>query len=161
MSESNKIQLTQPAEERLAAVLNAYREELIDVLEHEKFVPGEDVSEATAADVELAVRRLRQGMTRRVELRRFYAQVMFAMAVVMTAAGFLYPYLGELLSNPTQMILILMGFYTGMAALFINRMMSLRYARDRESTPDLGERIASLERALRELQSGEGSTSNE
>lgn len=157
MSQSSRVQLTQSAETRLSSVLQAYREELMHVLEREKFVPGEEVTEATAADVDLAVRRLRQGKTRLIEIRRLSAQLMLLIAGIMVTAGLIYPHLSDLLQNRTQMILIASGLYIGLMALFMYRMMSIRYGRERDAASDLGERIANLERALRERHN-EGNT---
>lgn len=151
MAENKTIRLTNAAQERLEKALESYRQEILNVLEQEKFVPGEEVIEGTAADVDAIARRIKYGKTKRVELRRFYAQIFTLIGGLLLAAGLLYPQFKEISSNPVQMVLIVGGIYLGGAGLFLYRMISVRYSS--KITPDdedLRERIANLERLLRE-----------
>lgn len=151
MAEDKKIRLTNAAQERLEEALESYKQEILNVLEQERFVPGEEVIEGTAADVDAIARRIKYGKTKRVELRRFYAQIFTLIGGLLLAAGLLYPQFKGIFSNPVQIVLIVGGIYLGGAGLFLYRMISVRYSSKITSNDkDLRERIANLERLLRE-----------
>jgi len=59
MGDDRSVTFTPSAKARLEQALDDYRKQLESVISNENFVPGEQVIEATASDVEQAARRLR------------------------------------------------------------------------------------------------------
>jgi hypothetical protein len=155
MSSDYKVKLTGPAEERLSSFLESYRKEILEVLRREKFVPGEDITEASAADVDTAIRHVRQGKTRRVEISRLYSQMILAIGGLLILAGITYPTLTGI--KQIQIVLIGAGMYLGLAGLVFYRLLALRYPRQADGSPDMSERLSNLERMVSELKKGQTS----
>ncbi len=155
MSDTKNIQLTEAAEQELARVLDEYREQLLDTMSQAGFIPGEDLLEVTARDVETAVRRLKFGRTRRVATRRLQAQFFVVFGAALVAAGFLYPVIEDVIKNTTQVIFIVAGVYMALIGVFFWRFLGTRYADDERET-SLRARAADLDllldRRLEEVQ---------
>lgn len=151
MLDERRIQLTEPAEKRLSSVVDGYREEILDIIRRENFVPGEDLTEVTASNVDDAVRRLRYGRTRRTETRKFQAQLFLWMGLALLSVGIGYPFFRDMLSNPVQMVLTATGAYVLLAGVFYYRVLALRFPDNRDKDDDLREKVAGIESSLREL----------
>lgn len=165
MTKKERVQLTDSAKKRLASLLDSYSAELLEVLEREKFVPGEEITEVTASDIDDAEWRLRHGRTRRINSRKLMVRMSVVVGALLVLLGVMYPTLRESLGNPVQLVLIVVGLYFAAVGLLLYQTLAARYPQEyaedhnlREKTVALErdrlillERIAALERDLQEL----------
>lgn len=130
MDTEKRIEFTGPAKERLEAALAEYRGAIEAVIGHDNFVPGENVIEATASDVEKAARRLVLVSRERNELRSIITGLYLVLGVLTIFAGLFYPMLEQIVRDrPAQLLVILTGVAMVFAALvaeYLSRRQRLR-----------------------------------
>lgn len=147
-----QIQLTDEAKKRLDTAVDEYESRILELLEHEKFVPGERVIEITASDVEQAVGDFRYGSNRRNRNRLLYSKTAFLVGVACVSFGTLYPMLQSTFNNPTQFIPITAGLYLMVFGFVVSQQAKLGL-RETKSSADqsIGDRISRLERLLEDV----------
>ena len=122
-----KVVFTPAGGERLEKARDEYSEKLEEIIIARNFVPGETEVEATASDVEAAVRMLI--VAKRSKLRitemviRFYIMVGFLTA----AAGLFYPRFEEIVKNSRQATLIFAGLGMVIAGMILTLVVKARY----------------------------------
>lgn len=149
MSTDKNVQLTEPAEKRLETVLESYRYEILEVIAHENFVPGEEVTEATAADIENAIYRLRFGTTNRVEIAKLYAFATAMMGILVTLLSSVWSFFSKLVYS--EYIIMALGVYISLLGFMLYWRLSISPSKRRGHIPNSSERIAHLERQLKVL----------
>jgi len=152
-----RIIYTDAAKERRARLIDEVSAKLESILVERKFVPGEDVVELTASDVDEVARTLEFHFRDRYEQRARFQQLVtssyLAIGVLLVIAGLFLEYVQVLLESPTQRLLVVMGMLmTAMSIVLRSSMRSraARYERLRDTLHVIDERARDLPESARD-----------
>jgi len=110
MGTQKDIRYTDPAQAAIERAQSKYREELGSIIRDQKYVPGEDFVEITAADIERATNQVRFVSKRKSEVRELILEVYMLLGVFTVVLGLFYEQIRFMMqNNPTQFMLVVTG----------------------------------------------------
>jgi uncharacterized membrane protein YraQ (UPF0718 family) len=97
MEKDTEIKFSDVAEKKLSDLKERYAEQLIDIIEKKKSIPGEKIIEITASDLEHSSRYLKFYLPRKGELLKAAFATYAAIGIFLIFGGLLYPIIQEII----------------------------------------------------------------
>ena len=127
---SKQIEYTESGQQRLEQLNGLIQRQIEDELRNRKFLPGGDVIEATASDIEEIKRSMRlrfqNDRVPRLQMTELVTRMYLIIGVLLTIAGIMYPLWDTIRQNPVQYSMIGMGVLMSLMSLFMNYYVKIR-----------------------------------
>lgn len=132
----SKVKYTEPAVQRLEEMKMSYVEQIERLIRDNKYVPGDNLVEVTASDIEEAARHIRIVRRRKSEMAETFAYLYLVIGTLVTLAGFFFYDIQVMFTHPgPRGVLVLAGITLVLASFFFQRFIKNREKMIRESKP--------------------------
>lgn len=123
------VHLTIDAERELERFLERTREEIVDTIEREKFIAGEEFLEITASDIRTVAARVRMARSRRhIDHVVLVTRAYMAMGLILFVVGLFYRDILDLLkSDPFSAAIAGGGLFMALFGYLLSRYYQTRY----------------------------------
>ncbi|EAQ82330.1 hypothetical protein [Blastopirellula marina] len=129
-SNAKKIEYTESGKERLAELNDLIQRQIEDEIRERKFLPGDDVIEVTASDIEEVKRSMRlrfhNERAPRLQMTELVTRLYLVIGILLTLAGIMYPLLDTIRQNPIQYSMIGMGVVMSLMSMFMTYYVKMR-----------------------------------
>ena len=122
-----KFQYTEAAKERLNVLKSQYTESIERVIYDRKYIPGEEIVEVTASDLEQASEYLKVAPPPKNDRIKISSMIYGILGLILAVIGLFYPFFMEMIKeSPERVILVIAGIAMISIGIWISRRIKSR-----------------------------------